>query len=383
LKSYTAFCNDFDNARHILTRLKKNSDFSTFYNKISSNTSLGGKTLFDLMILPVQRIPRYRMLLQELFKNTWETHPDYPALTDACYNINKTAQSVEDSQENHANVNKIASLQQDLKVPRKMEKDLGSLLQADRKFVIEDALPCSEGDSQETTSRKLILFNDMLLVTKVSLEKSKDDKKKTRETMRLKKIIYLNQVSNIVKTSSVSTQPSLSISIGSTSQFHLHVTNQKQRDTWYSHLADGRAYALQKKEMNDRSTNTSSSPRHDSRTKRLTLRRKKTNIQSATLPSKETVFDNPLFGVNKHHLSRKTSAALLDEDHVKKSPSMNAMTDPKKRKFQLTQTTESESGDQVRAAAPKRSMFSRSTSVDCINKITPNKKKKGDTSQLE
>lgn len=331
-----------------------------------------------------------------MFKNTWETHPDYPALTDACYNINKTAQSVEDSQENHANVNKIASLQQDLKVPRKMEKDLGSLLQADRKFVIEDALPCSEGDSQETTSRKLILFNDMLLVTKVSLEKSKDDKKKTRETMRLKKIIYLNQVSNIVKTSSVcklyflyyfhyiisniyqkyyilATQPSLSISIGSTSQFHLHVTNQKQRDTWYSHLADGRAYALQKKEMNDRSTNTSSSPRHDSRTKRLTLRRKKTNIQSATLPSKETVFDNPLFGVNKHHLSRKTSAALLDEDHVKKSPSMNAMTDPKKRKFQLTQTTESESGDQVRAAAPKRSMFSRSTSVDCINKITPSK----------
>ena len=32
--------------------------------KISQNEKLRGKTLFDFMILPVQRIPRYRMLLQ-------------------------------------------------------------------------------------------------------------------------------------------------------------------------------------------------------------------------------------------------------------------------------------------------------------------------------
>jgi len=202
LKSYTAYCNDFENTRHILARLKKNSAFATFFEDISSNKTLKGKTIFDLMILPVQRIPRYRMLLAELYKNTWEDHPDFKPLSEACRNVNETAQSVEDSQEKYANINKIIAIQQDLKIPRKLEKEIGTLLQADRKFSMEDVLNCSENESQTIASRKVILFNDILLVTKVTLEKSKDPKKK-KESLKVKKIIHLNQVTNIIKSSSL------------------------------------------------------------------------------------------------------------------------------------------------------------------------------------
>lgn len=370
LKSYTAYCNDFENTRHILARLKKNSAFASFFTKISANEALHGKTIFDLMILPVQRIPRYRMLLAELYKNTWEEHPDYKSLGEACRNVNETAQSVEDSQEKYANINKIIAIQQDLKIPRKIEKEIGTLLQADRKFSLEGVVLCSENESQDTHSRKILLFNDILLVTKVTLEKSKDAKKK-KESLKVKKIVHLNQVTNIMKSSSVEQQPSLSIHI-SNQQLNLHIDNQKLIETWYKTLVDCRTYALQKKEMNDRSSkNTSAS---DSKRDRWTLKRKKTvQTTSFATPTKETVVDNPLFG---QKVPNRRQSQLMDEDYVRKSPSMNAMVDPtKKAKAYKMNTTESESGSEVRASTQKRKLFARSTSVDALHKIAQTARK--------
>jgi FYVE/RhoGEF/PH domain-containing protein 5/6 len=39
--------------------------------------------LQSFLILPVQRMPRYEMLLKELFKDTPPTHPDHTTLTTA------------------------------------------------------------------------------------------------------------------------------------------------------------------------------------------------------------------------------------------------------------------------------------------------------------
>jgi hypothetical protein len=81
-------------------------------------------------------------------------------------------------------------------MPKKMEKDVGSLLQADRKFVTEAVIQCSENEEQESHSRKLILFNDMLLVAKVILEKKKN-------IFKVRRLIYLKEVTNLLKSSSV------------------------------------------------------------------------------------------------------------------------------------------------------------------------------------
>lgn len=142
------------------------------------------------------------VFLKEIHKNTWESHPDFKSLSEACRNVNETAQSVEDSQEKYANINKIISIQQDLRIPRKLEKEIGTLLQADRKFSLEGVMTCSENDSQDTHSRKILLFNDILLITKVTLEKQREQKKK-KEILKVKRIIHLNQVSNIIKSNSV------------------------------------------------------------------------------------------------------------------------------------------------------------------------------------
>lgn len=41
--------------------------------------------------MPVQRIPRYRMLLQELVDNTLEEHPDSAKLTESLEEMKKVA----------------------------------------------------------------------------------------------------------------------------------------------------------------------------------------------------------------------------------------------------------------------------------------------------
>ena len=44
--------------------------------------------------MPVQRIPRYSMLLQDMVKNTWSHHGDYAALSQALKTILELASYV-------------------------------------------------------------------------------------------------------------------------------------------------------------------------------------------------------------------------------------------------------------------------------------------------
>jgi hypothetical protein len=44
--------------------------------------------------MPVQRIPRYRLLLQELFDHTPHTHPDYQSLKSALDEVSKRADEI-------------------------------------------------------------------------------------------------------------------------------------------------------------------------------------------------------------------------------------------------------------------------------------------------
>lgn len=42
-----------------------------------------GLTFVAFLITPVQRIPRYKLLLQDFLKHTPDAHPDHPNLTKA------------------------------------------------------------------------------------------------------------------------------------------------------------------------------------------------------------------------------------------------------------------------------------------------------------
>ena len=58
---------------------KSNPDLNTFIGNQESRPEVGAK-LMSLLIAPIQRIPRYRLLLKEVVSHTPISHPDYPVL---------------------------------------------------------------------------------------------------------------------------------------------------------------------------------------------------------------------------------------------------------------------------------------------------------------
>ena len=55
----------------------QNGQFARFLEQAQQDPRSMGLSIADLLIEPVQRIPRYKLLLEQLLKYTPESHPDY------------------------------------------------------------------------------------------------------------------------------------------------------------------------------------------------------------------------------------------------------------------------------------------------------------------
>lgn len=58
----------------------------------------------SFLIMPVQRVPRYEMLLKSVFKNTDKQHIDYEGLRKAVYEIETVAEFLNDKKRESENV---------------------------------------------------------------------------------------------------------------------------------------------------------------------------------------------------------------------------------------------------------------------------------------
>jgi hypothetical protein len=83
LRIYKEYCTNFDAARRRLETLAQAHDSSgsgdrwrKFWHSAQQHPDCAGLGLGSFLIQPVQRIPRYILLLRELIKHTWSGHPD-------------------------------------------------------------------------------------------------------------------------------------------------------------------------------------------------------------------------------------------------------------------------------------------------------------------
>ncbi|KAL4449683.1 hypothetical protein ABPG74_007506 [Tetrahymena malaccensis] len=89
LKIYVTYLNNYENSTKILNSLKLNNlNFKKFCNHLE-NWDLNGYDLQDFLIKPVQRLPKYLLLLKDLFKNTLPSHPDYIHVQTAINEFNE------------------------------------------------------------------------------------------------------------------------------------------------------------------------------------------------------------------------------------------------------------------------------------------------------
>ena len=120
-KTYTTYVNDYRIALGTLKRLdEENPNFEPLMKRLLDNPRTTGKTIKFFLIMPVQRIPRYTMLLKDLRDKTWEAHPDFANLSQAYKKFLEITQFVEDSQEKSHQISKLVAIQSEL-VGRKAE----------------------------------------------------------------------------------------------------------------------------------------------------------------------------------------------------------------------------------------------------------------------
>jgi len=82
----------------ILSKINSRSAFTSFQEK--QIRSLQCLDLASYLIMPIQRLPRYKMLLEALISKTESTHPQAPQLLIALKNISEVASSVNEAMKN-------------------------------------------------------------------------------------------------------------------------------------------------------------------------------------------------------------------------------------------------------------------------------------------
>jgi len=124
LKAYVLYCDNYDKA---VLRINQLRSFNTAFRKLLDQFKKADKRklgIFGYLITPIQRIPRYQMLLETLRKYTLKDHVDYEPLSKAIDNVKDVANYVNESvsdYENRAKVIQIHNLFIDLGYDRTSE----------------------------------------------------------------------------------------------------------------------------------------------------------------------------------------------------------------------------------------------------------------------
>jgi len=161
MKLYMQYINNYTEALKTYVVLKKkNEKFTTFLKTVICKEKLKTGKMVELdsyLILPIQRIPRYVLLLQELVKHTWKDHADYQKLCEAWDKMQKTANYMNEKKKETENSFKVLEIKS--KIDGTFEKDLTVPY---RKFVAQ--IECNTPDKKKLP-RTLFMFNDIMLIT--------------------------------------------------------------------------------------------------------------------------------------------------------------------------------------------------------------------------
>lgn len=122
--TYTQYVNNYDQALKTLNWcIQKEDAFNHFLSEremvstASRNNAQhkgpqsAGLSLPAYLIMPVQRLPKYELLLSELLRHTAEEHPDRTNLELALQQIRETTQFVNENKRNAENLSRLLSLQ--------------------------------------------------------------------------------------------------------------------------------------------------------------------------------------------------------------------------------------------------------------------------------
>ncbi|KAK9768293.1 hypothetical protein K7432_001204 [Basidiobolus ranarum] len=137
IKMYSVYINNFDYALSELQALiaKHPKRASTYLKSALQHPNHNQLNLQGYLLLPVQRIPRYKMLLQDLLTNTLPDHPDIQDLRLALEEITTRAQEINERKREHERKHRVISIQAKIKGASEIP-----LVQPHRRYIHEGTL---------------------------------------------------------------------------------------------------------------------------------------------------------------------------------------------------------------------------------------------------
>lgn len=77
----------------LLSLIKENKKFRDFKREAEKQPGFKGDNLESLLILPIQRVPQYSLLLNDMLKATWLEHADHASIVAAARAVGSASSS--------------------------------------------------------------------------------------------------------------------------------------------------------------------------------------------------------------------------------------------------------------------------------------------------
>ncbi|XP_066106560.1 rho guanine nucleotide exchange factor 17 [Saccopteryx bilineata] len=158
---YSAYIDNFLNAKDAVRVAKEARPAFLKFLEQSMRENKEKQALSDLMIKPVQRIPRYELLVKDLLKHTPEDHPDHPLLLDAQRNIKQVAERINKGVRSAEEAERHARVLQEIEAHIEGMEDLQAPM---RRFLRQEMVieVKAVGGKKD---RSLFLFTDLIVCT--------------------------------------------------------------------------------------------------------------------------------------------------------------------------------------------------------------------------
>ncbi len=167
--AYSDYLSGYERALNTFGDLKGNNKFQQFMVDCRSDLNSKSGTTLDLLsflILPVQRIPRYLLLLNELQRHTLYSHPEFSSLLDAIAKVKKIATKLNESKRAIENMQALLKIAEGIKgeIPPSVR-----LILPHRRLLKQGELQVTTRSgffsTIKTSVKFFYLFNDSLLWT--------------------------------------------------------------------------------------------------------------------------------------------------------------------------------------------------------------------------
>lgn len=160
-KMYNLYTSQYESALNTLTECDKNPVFVMFVKKWEDLPDRPhALNLRALLIQPVQRIPRYRLLLEDLLKHTPADHEDHHQLKVAVDRVKQVADDINESIKRAENRQKVLQIQNSFMASSIFASEV-KIVEPSRVFIKEGSLLkiCRKARKM----RHFFLFNDILI----------------------------------------------------------------------------------------------------------------------------------------------------------------------------------------------------------------------------